>query len=56
MTSQGNSGGNDAPQQSATVLSFEGSPFRLHQPFPPAGDQPEAIRLLCEGVEDGLMY
>ena len=56
MTSQGNSAGNDAPQQSATVLSFEGSPFRLHQPFPPAGDQPEAIRLLCEGVEDGLMY
>ncbi len=56
MTSQGNSAGNDAPQQGATVLSFEGSPFRLHQPFPPAGDQPEAIRLLCEGVEDGLMY
>ena len=56
MTSQGNSAGNDAPQQSGTVLGFEGSPFRLHQPFPPAGAQPEAIRLLCEGVEDGLMY
>jgi len=38
------------------VLTFEGSPFRLHQPFPPAGDQPEAIRLLCEGVEDGLLF
>jgi excinuclease ABC subunit B len=59
MTSQGSSAAGDAPQQGgegAKVLSFEGSPFRLHQPFPPAGDQPEAIRLLCEGVEDGLMY
>ena len=56
MTSQGNSAAGDAPQQSGTVLTFEGSPFRLHQPFLPAGDQPEAIRLLCEGVEDGLMY
>ncbi|HRQ58014.1 MAG TPA: excinuclease ABC subunit UvrB [Azoarcus taiwanensis] len=41
---------------SDTVVTFEGSPFRLHQPFPPAGDQPEAIRLLTEGVQDGLMY
>ncbi|MCB1890188.1 MAG: excinuclease ABC subunit UvrB [Rhodocyclaceae bacterium] len=40
----------------ATVVTFEGSPFRLHQPFPPAGDQPEAIRQLVEGIEDGLMY
>jgi excinuclease ABC subunit B len=56
MTSQGNSAAGDAPQQGGTVLTFEGSPFRLHQPFLPAGDQPEAIRLLCEGVEDGLMY
>ena len=38
------------------VVCFEGSPFRLHQPFPPAGDQPEAIRLLVEGLEDGLSY
>ncbi|MBP7488419.1 MAG: excinuclease ABC subunit UvrB [Azospira sp.] len=28
----------------------------MHQPFPPAGDQPEAIRLLVEGLEDGLSY
>ncbi len=41
---------------SDTVVTFEGSPFRLHQPFLPAGDQPEAIRLLTEGIEDGLMY
>ncbi|WP_226443732.1 excinuclease ABC subunit UvrB [Quatrionicoccus australiensis] len=38
------------------VACFEGSPFRLHQPFPPAGDQPEAIRLLVEGLEDGLSF
>jgi excinuclease ABC subunit B len=38
------------------VVSFDGSPFRLHQPFPPAGDQPEAIRLLVEGLADGLSY
>jgi excinuclease ABC subunit B len=35
---------------------FEGSPFRLFQPFTPAGDQPEAIRLLIEGLDDGLAF
>ncbi|MEY4481837.1 MAG: Excinuclease helicase subunit [Pseudomonadota bacterium] len=38
------------------VIRFPGSPFLLHQPFPPAGDQPEAIKQLVEGVEDGLIY
>jgi len=38
------------------VSTFEGSPFRLHQPFPPAGDQPEAISRLIEGLEDGLSF
>jgi excinuclease ABC subunit B len=38
------------------VVEFPGSPFRLHEPFPPAGDQPEAIRLLTEGIEDGLSF
>ena len=38
------------------VVSYDGSPYRLHQPFPPAGDQPEAIRLLVEGLEDGLSF
>ncbi|MBX3681668.1 MAG: excinuclease ABC subunit UvrB [Thauera sp.] len=38
------------------IVTFPGSPFRLHQPFPPAGDQPEAIRLLVEGIDDGLMF
>ncbi|HNJ95289.1 MAG TPA: DEAD/DEAH box helicase family protein, partial [Ferruginibacter sp.] len=27
--------------------------FQLHAPFPPAGDQPEAIRQLTEGVLAG---
>jgi excinuclease ABC subunit B len=40
----------------ARIVTFEGSPFRLHQPFPPAGDQPEAIERLVEGIGDGLMY
>ena len=29
------------------------SSFKLHAPFPPAGDQPEAIRQLTEGVLNG---
>ncbi|BAL25163.1 excinuclease ABC subunit UvrB [Azoarcus sp. KH32C] len=44
------------PSDSTPVITFEGSPFRLHQPFPPAGDQPSAIALLTEGITDGLMY
>src|SRR5262245_14679403 len=36
------------------VLTFPGSAFRLHQPFPPSGDQPEAIESLTEGLRDGL--
>ncbi|HXE39122.1 MAG TPA: excinuclease ABC subunit UvrB [Azonexus sp.] len=41
---------------SIPVVCFDGSPYRLHQPFPPAGDQPEAIRQLVEGLEDGLSF
>ncbi len=37
-------------------VRFEGSPFELYQPYPPAGDQPTAIAQLCEGIEDGLSY
>lgn len=43
-------------KSSIPVVCFEGSPFRLHQPFPPAGDQPEAIRQLVEGIDDGLSF
>lgn len=37
-------------------LSFPDSPYRLYQPFPPAGDQPVAIEKLVEGVNDGLFF
>ena len=30
--------------------------FKIHAPFPPAGDQPEAIRQLTEGIQDGEPY
>lgn len=37
-------------------VTFEGSPFRLYQPFLPAGDQPVAIAQLLAGLEDGLSF
>ena len=37
-------------------VTYPGSPFRLYQPYPPAGDQPAAINTLVEGVQDGLMF
>ena len=30
--------------------------FNLHNPFPPAGDQPDAIRQLTQGVQEGERY
>ena len=38
------------------IVTFPNSPFRLNQPYPPAGDQPEAIEKLIEGIGDGLAY
>jgi excinuclease ABC subunit B len=38
------------------VVTYPESPFRLHRPFAPAGDQPQAIEKLIEGIEDGLAY
>ena len=38
------------------VIEYPHSPFKLHQPFPPAGDQPTAIAGLLEGLDDGLAY
>ncbi len=37
-------------------VSFPDSPYHLYQPFTPAGDQPEAIEALVEGIEDGLTF
>ena len=38
------------------IVTFPNSPYKLHQPFEPAGDQPNAIAQLVEGVNDGLSY
>lgn len=38
------------------IVTYENSPFKLHQPFEPAGDQPTAIAGLVEGLGDGLSY
>jgi len=37
-------------------VTFPNSPFRLQQIYPPAGDQPEAIDQLAEGIGDGLAF
>ncbi len=42
--------------EKSRLLSFPGSPFQLFQPFEPAGDQPEAIARLSEGISDGLSF
>jgi excinuclease ABC subunit B len=38
------------------TATFPNSPFKLNQPYQPAGDQPEAIEKLVEGIQDGLAY
>jgi excinuclease ABC subunit B len=38
------------------TITFPNSPYKLAQPFTPAGDQPEAIGRLVEGLSDGLQY
>lgn len=38
------------------IVTFPGSVFRLHQPFPPAGDQPQAIEQITTGLADGLAF
>ncbi len=51
-----------ADQQAKTAepagefITYPGSPFRLFRPYPPAGDQPEAIAGLVEGIRDGLAF
>ena len=37
-------------------VRFPDSPFELFMPYPPAGDQPEAIEKLAEGVRDGEVF
>ena len=37
-------------------VRFPGSPFELFQPYLPAGDQPQAIDKLVDGVRDGEVF
>jgi excinuclease ABC subunit B len=39
-----------------STITFPNSPYILHQPFEPAGDQPVAIAQLVEGLRDGLSF
>ena len=45
-----------ADEAAPNVITFPDSPFKLHQPFAPAGDQPSAIEGLIEGLNDGLSF
>jgi excinuclease ABC subunit B len=48
-----------APQVGAVegqFVQYPGSPFELFQPYLPAGDQPQAIDQLVEGVSDGEVF
>src|SRR3954468_23656427 len=38
------------------VVTFPNSPYRLAELFPTAGDQPQAIDKLAEGIADGLAF
>ena len=42
--------------QTGTFVRYPDSPFELYQPYPPAGDQPEAINLLTDGVTNGEVF
>ena len=43
-------------KQDGEFVRFPDSPFELFQPYPPAGDQPEAINKLLEGLRDGEAF
>src|SRR5690349_22721219 len=38
------------------IVKYPDSPYELHQPFEPSGDQPQAIEKLNEGLNDGLAF
>jgi excinuclease ABC subunit B len=42
--------------QNGIFVRYPDSPFELYQPYPPAGDQPQAIEKLVEGVNDGEVF
>jgi excinuclease ABC subunit B len=42
--------------KNAVFHTFPNSLYHLYQPFEPAGDQPQAIEKLTQGVNDGLKF
>ncbi len=46
----------ESATEGGRFVQFPGSPFQLYQPYPPAGDQPQAIERLVEGVRDGEAF
>jgi len=46
----------DGLSAQGVFVRFPDSPFELFQPYPPAGDQPEAIAKLVEGLRDGEVF
>ncbi len=44
------------PLTTGTFVHFIDSPFELYQPYLPAGDQPEAITQLADGVRSGEVF
>ena len=38
------------------IVTFPNSLYKLHQPFQPAGDQPQAIEKLTAGIEQGMKF
>jgi excinuclease ABC subunit B len=43
-------------QVEGEFISFPNSPFEIYQPYAPAGDQPQAIEKLVEGLKDGEAF
>ncbi len=48
--------GHAKPIRTGIFVRYPDSPFELYQPYPPAGDQPEAINQLVDGVLHGEVY
>ncbi len=44
------------PGKEGKFVRYPNSPFELFQPYAPAGDQPQAIAKLIEGVNDGEVF
>jgi excinuclease ABC subunit B len=43
-------------EKKGEFVTYPGSPFELFMPYPPAGDQPQAIEKLVEGINDGEVF